>query len=163
MRELRGIDFWTFPAAYRCITTNGILRSDRRRAVMGKGVALQAVHYAENILKPPVDLELLLGAALTADGNHVHFLEPTNFISFPTKNDWRRSSDLDLIRRSALELRDVVFGENAKIKLGPNDVILLPPPGCGNGGLSWPDVKPVLAEILRDDRFCVAVGENAHT
>lgn len=163
MRELRDVDFWTFPAAYRCITTNGVLRSDRRRAVMGKGIALQAVHCAENILKPPANLEVILGAALIAGGNHVHVLEPTKFISFPTKNDWRRPSDVDLIRRSACELRDVFFGEAPKIRLGPDDMVLLPPPGCGNGGLSWPDVKPILAEILIDNRFCVAVGENART
>jgi hypothetical protein len=34
--------------------------------------------------------------------------------------------------------------------------VLLPRPGCSNGGLDWEtQVKPVLEKILNDDRFVI--------
>ena len=34
------------------------------------------------------------------------------------------------------------------------DTVVLPRPGCGNGGLRWQDVRPLLGLSL-DDRFIV--------
>jgi len=140
MLELQS-DFWRTEADYRCITTNGDLRINKR-AIMGAGVALQArSRYPE--------LEVTLGKLLIERGNHVHLLGH-NLISFPTKVHWNLNSDLDLIMRSARELVDLVN------TLPDARQVLMTRPGCGMGRLSWPVVKQSIAPIL-DDRFIVVI------
>lgn len=142
MQEISG-DIWELNCRYRVITTNGVVNSVGK-AVMGKGIALQARNRY-----PYVDV--VLGKLINAHGNHVYFLND-NLISFPTKHHWREKSDIELIRRSAIEL--VVL---LKPKLGWDDVVLLPPVGCGNGRLMWKDVKRVIAPIL-DDHYYLVIG-----
>lgn len=143
MREISG-NIWKLNCRYRVITTNGIVNSVGK-AVMGKGIALQARHPNRY---PNVDV--ILGKLIKAHGNHVYFLND-NLLSFPTKHHWREKSDIELIRRSAIEL-SVLLGP----KLSWDDRVLLPPPGCGSGGLIWKDVKKVIAPIL-DDHYYVVI------
>jgi hypothetical protein len=72
----------------------------------------------------------------------------TNLVSFPTKYHWREKSNIDLIRRSAIQLYTISQAMGwAKI--------LLPRPGCSNGGLDWEtQVRPTLIKIL-DERFWI--------
>mgnify|MGYP001580901715 CR=1 FL=1 len=53
-------------------------------------------------------------------------------------------ADLELIKESASQLA-VVAGAYS------NKTFVLPRPGCGNGGLKWEDVKPVIEPILPDN------------
>jgi hypothetical protein len=72
-------------------------------------------------------------------------------ISFPTKHHWRENSNIYLIKKSAEEL-EALIRYRIQIKLWDENVtILLPRPGCGNGGLNWSYVKPVIAPILSDN------------
>lgn len=130
-----------------CITTNGMVNS-QGFAVMGAGVALSAkIRWPE--------LPNNLGIFLQREGNKVHILtgevrsstSTLYVLSFPTKHDWKDPSDINLITKSCLELRELAD------KKGWKD-ILLPPPGCGMGGLRWHDVKQVIEPML-DDRFTV--------
>ena len=137
-------DLWTIKADVRCITTNGIVKSDGR-AVMGRGVALQARNRFP-------DIDLALGKSIRVWGNHVMPIWPNAdrtewIVSFPVKEHWRDKADLALIARSCEELTEWVdFCEW--------ETILLPRPGCGAGGLRWDTVKPVL-QLKLDDRFLV--------
>lgn len=150
MREVIS-DLWEFPADARVVTTNGFVKKDGR-GVMGRGVALQATRRYPGI-------DGVLGAQLSAKGNHVWILnadepQPPEFhhknivLSFPVKHNWWEQADLSLIVRSARELITLadVYPEWR--------TIVLPRPGCGNGGLSWDNVKPAIEGIL-DDRFVV--------
>ena len=130
-----------------CITTNGIVKKDGK-AVMGKGIAYQACN-----LFPSIDK--ILGDYLTQYGNRAFNLGLWNMngkairiFSFPTKHHWKDMSDVTLITDCAEQI--VTMADKFK----PNR-ILLPPPGCGNGGLTWEvDVKNWL-EFIFDDRFIV--------
>jgi hypothetical protein len=134
-------NLWTYPAHIRVITTNGVV--DRNGcAVMGKGIALQAKQRYPNLPQQ-------LGELLLENGNHVYYLD-NNIISFPTKHHWKEMSNISLIRRSALELREKIISKGL--------VVAMPPPGCGNGGLVWKDVYPILEDIL-DDSFVVLFNE----
>ena len=140
MKELTG-DLWEVEADARVITTNGAVRKDGQ-AVTGRGVALQAKE------RWPI-VASRLGAHLRVHGNVPSILSVHEgpLISLPVKHHWRERADLSLIRLSLQLLVKLVddFGLQR---------VVLPRPGCGNGGLSWPDVKPLL-EAQLDDRFTV--------
>jgi hypothetical protein len=149
MIETEG-DLWEINADARCITTNGIIKKNGD-AVMGAGLAKEAaIRYPQ--------LPLLLGSALFSAGNRVHLLLPMKqtdwhhnwLVSFPTKNDWKDKSDMDLIAKSCKEL--VRMSDNMRWRK-----VLLPRVGCGLGQLSWDDVRVVLEEFL-DNRFVVVSG-----
>lgn len=136
-------DFWEWDAQARVITTNGYVNR-RGEAVMGRGVAYQArerLHF--NIAR-------VLGEAIERGGNHVYALSE-GYFSFPVKHHWSDRADLALIERSAGEL--VIMMQYPSMRRA-YPTIVLPRPGCGNGGLLWEKVEPVIAPIL-DDRFYV--------
>lgn len=155
MREAVG-DLWTYqsrPAARvdaRVVTTNGFLRKDGA-LVMGRGVARDARDRYPGIDKR-------LGGFLSEYGNRcfkANVDEPWWLVTYPVKPErgpngepgWQAQAELRLIERSAHQL--VVMADSNSW-----GEIVLPRPGCGNGGLLWPDVRPVIADIL-DDRFVV--------
>ncbi len=146
-------DFWTIQGDLRCITTNGTLRNSGD-AVMGKGIALQAKQRYDKMSKKRYDkIESALGRLINKYGNHVFYLG-RGLISFPTKHNWKENSDIELIKRSAMELVSLI-NDKLPIKNKANKRILLTRPGCGNGGLNWAEVKPIIQTILRDDTFIV--------
>lgn len=139
MREMVG-DLWEVKCEARCITTNGLTLQDGT-AVMGAGIAKQAkARYPW--------LPRHLGKLLQSRGNHVYYLgqwEGAKLVTFPTKHDWRDNSDPELIRQSCRELKN----------LGYKGVVAMPRPGCGNGGLDWAAVKPILEQELPEDNYVV--------
>lgn len=140
MQEIQG-NIWEIPGKYRVVTTNSQIKQNGR-LVMGKGIALQARERYPG-------LDHALGKLVAACGNHTIVLHDEGLVSFPTKHDWRNRSDIELIRRSALELSHLLH-----CVLRKEDTVLLPPPGCGNGGLAWEDVRRVIAPLL-DDHYIV--------
>lgn len=122
----------------RCITTNGVVLHGN--LVMGAGVALKAKRLLPS-------LPAKLGCWVMKYGNRAFYCKDEKVISFPTKHHWKHKSDIALILQSCYQVVEMAD----KFKL---ESILLPRPGCGNGGLDWSDVKPLIGEIL-DDRFIV--------
>jgi hypothetical protein len=152
MKVLIG-SFWDIGATFRCITTNGVVRKNGK-AVMGKGIALEAVVRCK-LMHPSIDVEALLGYKLSKHGNHVYMLEGTGLISFPTKYSWRDDSSISLIEQSCKELIVLV-----QPLLAEDSIVVLPAPGCGNGHLDWRQVKCVIEQILVDDRYIVVFPPN---
>ena len=139
MKEVTG-NIWDFydQGHWIVITTNSVVSGGKN--VMGKGIALEAK-------KRFPDLPRIIARHLLSSGNVAYPIYQYRLISFPTKYHWRAGSDINLIAESAEMLRD---GVN-RMQL---EAVYLPRPGCGCGGLSWEDVKPVLEKYL-DDRFVV--------
>lgn len=158
MKETFG-DIWRIQFRFDavCITTNGYVKKNGE-AVMGRGIAKEAS------LKYP-DFPKRLGYILREFGNVVWPFEFDRWngeadyqellFSFPVKPifgpngemGWKARADLELIKDSAKQL--VSYVDEMHLK-----GVLLPRPGCGNGGLKWEQVKPVIEPIL-DDRFMV--------
>ncbi len=141
----RNGNIWNTEIEYKCITTNGCISSCGLN-IMGKGIALQAKKKYPKIAR-------ILGDKIKKDGNHVYYLENQMF-SFPTKHHWRRKSDICLIIQSANELVKLIDELNI-------NMVSLPRPGCGNGGLRWIDVKKELEKVF-DDRFIIINEETEY-
>lgn len=143
MREIKG-DLWelgsTFPDPVFCITTNGSVKSNGD-AVMGRGCAYEATKLYPGIQRT-------LGTLINKYGNVVQFIGMTNILAFPVKHVWWDKADPGLISLSAASLESIAVCER-------NTLFLLPRPGCGNGGLKWAEVRPLL-EFLPDNVLVVS-------
>jgi hypothetical protein len=139
------IDLWDVKDGTICITTNGTITKDGR-AVMGRGCALEAAK------KYPAFPKLFADILKTA-GNHVILFQlfiDRDIITFPVKHNWYEKADIELIKKSCLELVDLMQ-KNSLSK------VYLPRPGCGNGHLDWDkDVKPVIKDLLPDNVIIVS-------
>lgn len=136
MIELTGNIWDERQDAVTVITTNGQV-SKRGRAVMGRGVALQAAELFPHVPET-------LGCLIVEHGNHVHYLGD-NLVSFPVEHTPFEHPDKVLIEQSAQELVELAD------RMGWQRIVV-PRPGCGGGGLSWHEVRPLLERYL-DDRF----------
>lgn len=125
MLEAHG-NLWTFPANYRCITTNGTIKQNGA-CVMGRGCAREARDKY-----PGLDREL--GAKILERGNRLHLFPAYCLITFPVKHHWQEKADLDLIQASGYALRELA-------ETLPGKTFVLPRPGCGNGGRTWEEVR----------------------
>ena len=125
------------------ITTNGTVKKNGE-AVMGRGLALQAKQRFPGVAKR-------LGEGIQVFGNVVTHWNENGLIFFPVKANWWEKADLELIKHSAECLSKLFLYLDTKTYQTP---IYLPHVGCGNGGLRWADVKPIL-EVRLDDRFLV--------
>lgn len=111
--------------------------------VMGKGIALQFKKkwpdnfklYAEackaGLVKP--GQMFIYDAGLLAT--------PKFIINFPTKDHWRGRSHIEFIQDGLCDLITQI--EERQITS-----IAIPPLGCGNGGLNWSDVKPLIEKAF---------------
>lgn len=164
MRQAKGNMLYMGGDAF-CITTNGFVKANGE-CVMGKGIAKSMAMAFPQLPK-------LLGNAIQENGNctqQIDFISTMRVIAFPVKHSsaisngtnyvshkhfpigstvpgWALKADLALIKRSALQLVELIDKTNCKN-------VLLPRPGCGAGELDWKDVEPILCSIL-DDRFII--------
>lgn len=139
MREVVG-DLWTWHGlgAVVAVTTGGAV--DRHGcAQMPRGCARQARERFPS-------LAWTLGGLLRQHGNHVFDLGH-RVVSFPVENSPFEVPDLQLIRQSCRELVALADYKGWA-------EIIVPRPGCGGGGLSWTDVRPILLAQF-DERFGV--------
>lgn len=113
--------------------------------VMGKGIALQFKQaYPENFRAYEAACrrgELQLGQMFVVETGLLG--QPRLIINFPTKKHWRAQSKLSDIRAGLGDLRRVI----SEYKITS---IAVPPLGCGNGGLDWGEVRPLIIEALGD-------------
>jgi O-acetyl-ADP-ribose deacetylase (regulator of RNase III) len=111
--------------------------------VMGKGIALQFKQaFPENFkqYKKACDAsEVKPGQMFTvATGN---LFNSSYIINFPTKRHWKGKSTLEDIKAGLEALVTEVQ------RLGIRS-IAIPPLGCGNGGLDWAVVKPLIVDAF---------------
>ena len=113
--------------------------------VMGKGLALQFKQaYPGNFRAYQAACrrgEVQLGKMFTYETGLTG--RPRFVINFPTKGHWRARSRLNDIKEGLTDLRRVI--RDRKIQS-----VAIPPLGCGNGGLDWRDVRPLITGALGD-------------
>lgn len=110
---------------------------------MGKGIALQFRKTYPEMFKA---YEKACRDGTVALG-HMHVWEtgmldgPRFIINFPTKGHWRAQSRLDDIRAGLTNLV-------REVRERGTTSIAVPPLGCGNGGLDWADVRPLIVDAF---------------
>lgn len=112
--------------------------------IMGKGIALQfKKKWPENFKA----YEKACRAGQVRPGKmFVHDLgrlagKPYFIINFPTKDHWRGKSELSFIEDGLKDLVCVVEAHGIRS-------IAIPPLGCGNGGLDWEVVRPMIEKAF---------------
>ena len=112
---------------------------------MGKGIALQFKQaYPQNFdayRRACKSGEVRPGSMFVVETGSL--ISPRYIINFPTKRHWRGNSRIEDIRSGLLALvREVREREIQSVAL--------PPLGCGNGGLDWADVRPLIEAAIAD-------------
>jgi O-acetyl-ADP-ribose deacetylase (regulator of RNase III) len=110
---------------------------------MGKGIALQFKQaFPDNFKvyqKACKAGEVTPGSMLIVEPSEL--VRPKYIINFPTKRQWREKSRLEDIESGlAALIADV-------LRLGIKS-IAVPPLGCGNGGLDWEVVRPLIEKAF---------------
>lgn len=119
--------------------TDAIVNTVNCVGIMGKGIALQFKR------KWPANFRAYEAACRTGRMRLGHMfvfdagglLKPRYIINFPTKNHWRGKSNLADIEVGLLDLINQVRALDIRS-------IAIPPLGCGNGGLDWNEVRPLI-------------------
>lgn len=140
-------DLWTYPADWRVITTNGTIKKDGS-IVMGRGCASEAKEKYPKLPK-------LLGDFIKLAGNIPCSFPEHKLITFPVKHNWWEKADPQLIKKSITHFQEIIALHY------PQTEIVMPRPGCGNGGLKWEDVKPLL-ESLTDNVKVITHDPNSN-
>ena len=113
--------------------------------IMGKGIALMfKERFPDNFREYAAackDGEVRLGEMFVTE-NH-ELLGPRWIVNFPTKDHWRSRTRLEWIEQGMEALVRVIKEKRISS-------IAVPPLGCGNGGLNWRDVKPVIESALAE-------------
>lgn len=150
MIEVYG-NIWAYKADFICVTTNGSVNR-LNQAVMGRGVAKQAAERYPWIRDALARYLCTIGLKVTRILPYDTRIQPP-LIAFPVKHHWNMNADLNLIQASAQQLDHIIMDMSWQ-----DMIFALPKPGCGNGGLRWEDVKPVI-DFLPDNVHVIDLKE----
>jgi O-acetyl-ADP-ribose deacetylase (regulator of RNase III) len=119
---------------------DALVNTVNTQGVMGKGIALQFKQAYPEVFKHYVQAcaagQVRLGCMHVVDlGGLVG--GPRYVINFPTKGHWKSKSRIADIESGLADLVKVVQRLNIKS-------VAIPPLGCGNGGLDWLAVRPLI-------------------
>lgn len=121
--------------------------------VMGKGVALAFKNRFPAIMPP---YQKVCRDRVLRPGGTVLFALPghsgRHWAAMATKDHWRNPSQLPWIVSGLQDLAREARAVGARS-------IALPPPGCGQGGLDWRTVEPLVLDIL--GRFDLTIHATA--
>ena len=113
--------------------------------IMGKGIALMFKERFPDNFKAYAHAcknnDVRIGKMFVTENQEL--FGPKWIINFPTKTDWRVKTQMRWIREGLQDLLRVIRAKEIRS-------IAVPPLGCGNGGLHWRDVKPVIVAALQE-------------
>lgn len=123
--------------------THALINTVNTVGVMGKGIALQfkdAFPYNfKEYARACKTKWLQPGRLLIVKENTIH--GERVIINFPTKTEWYQKSQYEYIESGLKALSE-------ELSKGEIRSIAIPPLGCGNGGLHWYVVKPMIEKYL---------------
>lgn len=115
--------------------------------VMGAGVAKAIKERYPQIMKSYLAAIKHADPARRLEPGLIHLYNaPDNrlVVNMATKKDWRQNSEYEWVGAGLVYLNRLLCERRLDIK-----TVLLPPPGCGNGGLDWARVNRMVKVYLR--------------
>jgi len=113
--------------------------------VMGKGIALMfKERFPENFDAYAAACqrgEVEVGRMFVTRGAELE--GPQWIINFPTKKHWRQPTQIEWVKSGLESLKAIIKEKGIRS-------VALPPLGCGNGGLDWKVVRPLIEVALAD-------------
>lgn len=123
--------------------------------VMGKGIALQFKREFPNNFqsysKACKEGKIDIGQLFVSRDSSISSGEKL-IINFPTKKDWRKSSEYEYIKAGLLDLQRIISEYGIKS-------VAIPPLGAGSGGLNWEVVKELIQDYLQNMPIDIFVYE----
>ena len=108
--------------------------------VMGRGIALS---FKERYPDMFVRYRACCEKKQLTIGKLMLFYEPDHWVLlFPTKENWRNPSKIEYIEQGLMKFVNTYAEKNISS-------IAFPRLGCGNGELSWDDVRPLMERYLK--------------
>ena len=108
--------------------------------VMGKGLALSFKQRYPDMFKK---YRVMCEKHQLTVGKLMLCYEPDHWILlFPTKENWRNPSKLEYLEKGLIKFVNTYADKNITS-------IAFPKLGCGNGELSWDDVRPLMEKYLK--------------
>ena len=111
--------------------------------IMGKGIALMfKERFPQNFeayTHACKSDELRIGKMFLSENRE--FFGPKWIVNFPTKTHWRVNTKLVWIEEGLQDLVRIIREKDIRS-------VAIPPLGCGNGGLDWDDVRPLVVAAL---------------
>jgi len=111
--------------------------------IMGKGIALmfkeQFPRNFEAYSRACDTGEVQIGKMFVTENKEL--FGPRWIINFPTKTHWRVNTKIEWVEDGLRDLVRVIREKNISS-------VAVPPLGCGNGGLNWQDVRPLVEEAF---------------
>jgi len=119
--------------------TDAVVNTVNTIGVMGKGIALMFKERFPKNYQAYVAAcergEVQIGKMFVTSNDELK--GPRWIINFPTKKHWRQPTKLEWVEAGLAALKDVVIERGIRS-------IAIPPLGCGNGGLDWKVVRPLI-------------------
>lgn len=113
--------------------------------IMGKGIALmfkeQFPRNFEAYARACDAGEMRIGKMFVTENGEL--FGPRWIINFPTKTHWRVKTRIEWVEEGLKDLVRVIREKDIRS-------IAIPPLGCGNGGLDWHDVRPLIESALEE-------------
>ena len=138
---------FAIPSTYKVNTVNCV-------GVMGKGIALE---FKERDTKMFAAYKRWCSKDWIGPGDIGYYISDSGeyvVVLFATKDHWRDPSRYEWIDKGLKQLKSFLDRINDE-KIS----ITIPPLGCGNGGLDWKIVKPMIKEYLSTTKCQVIVFE----
>ncbi|CAM3711830.1 macro domain-containing protein [Deinococcus frigens] len=125
---------------------DALVNTVNTKGVMGKGVALQFKRrYPENYrvyAEACKTEQVVVGQMFVTELPASFEAGPRYIINFPTKRHWRGGSRISYVQAGLEDLIRVVHERDLRS-------VALPALGCGNGGLEWDEVRPLIEQAFK--------------
>lgn len=137
---------------------DALVNTVNTEGVMGRGIALQFKEAFDKnyqlYRQACKEQHVRVGKMFVTETQEL--VGPRFIINFPTKRHWKERSRLEYITEGLQDLKLVIVERGIRS-------IAMPPLGCGNGGLNWPQVRPLIERSLAEVAIPIQLYEPSAT